>query len=287
MTADGYPLRRGEIARSAAWFVITLASTVLFSMSGVAYGATWSDALAFGGSLMTILLAHEMGHFWVARLHGFEVGLPTFLPFPVGFGTLGAVIELRRPPPTRVGLLEMGAAGPLAGAVVAFSILAVSIGWTRPPPAFEPGSELLILNEPWIIHALAWLRGLTVDRYAELHPAALAAWVGCLLTGINLLPIGQLDGGHVFNACLPRLARPASIAGVAALVLAGTVWPGWWVWAAALVLLRGWTPAPVPEGALSRRARAVGVATALLFCVTFIPVPMEPETVRGAIQGAP
>jgi membrane-associated protease RseP (regulator of RpoE activity) len=273
---------RRELVRSSVFFVLTLVSVTLFSMEGVVYGSPLRDSL-FAGCLMGILLAHEMGHYVVAKLHGFALSMPLFVPFPLGFGTMGAVIRLRSRPETRQALLEMGVAGPIAGAVVAFAVLAVSLPWTGPDVTPAVGSPLLIFNDPLIVRLLGHVvMDAPPGRYAVLHPAALAGWVGCMLTGINLLPLGQLDGGHVLNAVIPQWARQVSLVGAVVLILAGFAWAGWAVWGVLLLLLGAGRPLPVDDDPpLPLRSRLLAVAALVLFALTFMPVPMEAEVFGG------
>lgn len=318
------PSFRRETGRSALFFLLTLLSVILFSTEGLVWGRPAKDSLAFAAALLGILLAHEMGHYVVARLHGYALSLPLFIPFPSGFGTLGAIIRLRSLPPSREALLEMGVAGPIAGAVVAFTILAATLDWrgsaeapdpaalqwllTSPPLSWlfallglldtvlaklvgpfvgapPPGVQILVFNDPLIVRLLGWLNaGGAPGRYEVLHPATLAAWVGCMLTGINLLPIGQLDGGHVLNAVVPRLA-PRLSRGLAVVVFAaGWLWAGWFVWGILLLFLGAWRPLPVPlEPRLPLRARALAVAALVLWVLTFLPVPIEVEPQPAAV----
>lgn len=289
-----------EVRRSALFFVLTLASVTLFSIEGLVYGFPASHALAFSLPLLAILGAHEMGHYLVARRHGFHLSLPLFVPFPSGFGTMGAIIRLRSPPRSRQALLEMGVAGPLAGAVVAFLVLALTLGLDAAAPELHPWAPLVwldawlaktlgpaegppqiaVFNDPMIVRVIgAALPGGAPGRYDVLHPAALAGWVGCLLTGINLLPIGQLDGGHVFNAVFPRASRRISLVLAAVLLAAGWFWPGWFVWGAFLLFFGAARPLPVAEQpALPTRARLLALAALILFLLTFMPVPIEIES---------
>lgn len=319
------PPDRRERRTAIALFFATLLSVYLV------YGYTWAggDPLSdpetagqsaqFAVALMGILLAHEMGHYLVALRHGFRLSLPYFLPFPAAFGTFGAIIRLRSLPPSRTALLEMGAAGPLAGFVVA--VLAIAIGlpgivehgapellWVPPPdPAtLPPPSEfdralewlfsvpplswlapapaentipLLILANPLAMDLVGLaLEGARPGRYAELSPIATAGWVGCLLTGINLLPIGQLDGGHILNALAPRHAARVARIGVYVALAASLLWSGWFVWAMLLLVLRAWVSLPVPERpGLTPRARLVAALAGVAFLLSFMPRPLEME----------
>jgi len=297
-------------------FVATLASVYLV------YGFQWTagnpltdpeiaaQAGRFAVGLMAILLAHEMGHYLVARHHGFRLSLPYFIPLPMAFGTFGAVIRLKSLPRSRTALLEMGAAGPLAGLFVALLVMAIgmpgtvehalpvvvqdwppepgwldrlilSLGWAQYlPPADTHTLSMAILANPPLMDLLGTLLlGAPPGRYAELDPLAMAGWVGCLLTAINLIPIGQLDGGHVFNALFPSRARLVGRIGLAAAFLGVLVWPGWLVWGALLLTMRASVSLPVPsDPPPSRRARWTAVAALAALLVTFMPRPIEVET---------
>lgn len=232
-------------------------------------------ALGFTIALMTILLTHELGHVAVARLHGFVLGWPWFLPFPWLVGTLGAVIRLRETPRTRTGLLEMGAAGPLAGlaAVVAVGIVWV---WGGPVPATD--QDGIVLHAPLLLQAMHLAgTGALVLGLTPADPLGFAAWLGCLVTAMNLIPLGQLDGGHVLSALWPARARLVGRIAMVTLLVAGLVWPGWAVWAAMLAVLGARHAVPVRQRDTppSHRARWVAGATAVAFLLTFTPVPVR------------
>ena len=224
-------------------------------------------ALLFTVLLMGILLAHEMGHYAVARLHGFRLTMPWFLPAPFLVGTFGAVIRLEESPRTRTGLLEMGAAGPLAGLVAV--ALALALGALFGGEVEARPAEV-VLARPLLLYLFG------TGPVSPVDPVAFAAWIGCLLTAMNLLPFGQLDGGHIASALAPEHAEKLSW-GVTALLLAGgLLWPGWPVWAVVLHLL-GTRHAVAPrraEARLSPRARWAAGAAVLAFLLTFTPAPI-------------
>jgi membrane-associated protease RseP (regulator of RpoE activity) len=284
---------RRETVKAVALFGLTVLSvfaTYGFFWQGVnpfTHGASAAESGKFAFALMSILLAHEMGHYIVAKRHGFRLSLPYFLPFPTVFGTAGAIIRLRSRPPNRTALLEMGAAGPLAGAAVALIALVLGLPHTTQEVALEPGTYL-IFNDPLGVKMLGWLvLGEAPSRYASFHPFALAGWVGCLVTAINLIPIGQLDGGHIVGAAFPRSARRLSIALVGLAVVGGFFWPGWWLWAALIWFLGGRENLPVPHSPpLTRRARWLAGATFVVFCLTFMPVPVEEESIEERTEGS-
>ena len=291
---------RREARISAFLFALTaltvvLAYTVFFADGPVAsFGDIVSlprlrQGLLFGVSLMAILGAHEMAHYFAARAHGFSLSLPYFIPFPNLFGTMGAVIRLRSLPRSRQALLEMGAAGPLAGALVSFVVLAITLRWSG-VGEIPPGATVYVFNDSLAVKLIGLLTtGAPPGRLAVLHPAAMAAWAGCLLTGVNLMPIGQLDGGHVLNAVAPCVARVVSRVGPLVLLAGGWWWSGWSVWGFLLLLLPAGRPLPVPEAPEPPlRSRLIALTIAALFALTFIPIPAEVETTPGpVIEGAP
>lgn len=282
-----------ELRNAVALFLLTLVTVYL------TYGWLWSegsplrdgqtiwDSAVFAVALMSILAAHELAHYWVARRHGFSLSLPYFIPFPMAFGTLGAVIRLRSLPKSRTALLEMGAAGPIAGAILAFLFIAIGLPGTIPceaPNIVKEGEELLIFGNPAIMDQIgALVLGHAPGRYDELTPMALAGWVGCFLTALNLLPIGQLDGGHILTGISPKWAPLLSKIGLALLFVAGILfWSGWAVWGALLLLMGAWENLEVPESPpLSRRAFGVALSAVVLMVLCMMARPLEPETVAS------
>jgi membrane-associated protease RseP (regulator of RpoE activity) len=239
--------------------------------------------IPFSATLLMILMAHEMGHYVLCRYYGVRATLPFFIPAPTLIGTLGAVIRIKAPIRSRAALFDIGVAGPIAGFVVAVVTLAMAMTISKP---LVPGAALsdIRLGYPGIFylvqHALRTLsRGneiasLPLSR-VYLHPTAIAAWVGMFATALNLLPSGQLDGGHIVYALAPRAHRMVSWLTVLALVLLGRMYPNWWVWAGLLfvmnVLTRRQRQAPsYPDVPASRWPIAVlaGIMLALTFTVS-------------------
>ena len=186
----------------AALFLVTCVTTTFWGAlyAGVTEWGEWWRGLAYSGPLMGILLTHEMGHYLAARRHGIRVSLPYFIPFPIGLGTLGAVISMKGPITSRNALVDVGAAGPLAGFVVA--IVVIVIGLMGSPVKEIPlgtattseGNSILYMGLKFLVkgEVLPWGR-----RDVFMSPTAFAGWIGFLVTMINLIPLGQLDGGHV------------------------------------------------------------------------------------------
>ncbi len=190
-------------------FVATCITTFL-SGSGIAGEFDALKGMYFSGTIMTILLCHEMGHYFVAKYHGIAASLPFFIPLPpvISLGTLGAVIQMDQPIEDRNKLLDVGAAGPLAGLLVAIPLLVYGLGLSplehsaAQAGTMVEGNSILYLGLKFLVHGLILPGENGLD--VQLHPIAFAAWVGLLITMINLLPIGQLDGGHIACAALGR-----------------------------------------------------------------------------------
>lgn len=270
---------------------------------------TWGfDGPYFAATLMGILLCHELGHYIVGRRRGVDVSLPYFIPVPPQFtlGTLGAVIRMRKPISDRNALFDVGASGPVAGLVLAIPLLVTGlylsdIAPTKPDDMIEGNSILYALLKYAVFGR--WLPSDGVD--VQLHPMAFAGWVGLLITMINLMPIGQLDGGHVARAALGQshekwsgrlhvalpvvgvavagvmfvLARGAGRDVVGALTYAQSGALPWLVWTGLLAWMRrqaGEYHPPVGETPLDPRRRRYAVAMLIIFLLIATPVPFRP-----------
>ncbi len=256
---------------------------------------TLREGLGFALGLMAILLAHEYGHYLVARRYGIDASPPYFIPAPpvVNFiGTFGAFIKLRSPVVDRQQLVDVGAAGPWAGFVVAVVVLVA--GLMRSEVVAQVGASeqfitlahyrLYLGHSPIMYVARLLVLG---DGTVMLHPLAFAGWIGLLVTMLNLIPLGRLDGGHILYALIGR--RQATVSGFVWLALVGlgflaaargSFWAGlvWWVWAAVILMLgRGQVMHPQVldrHRPLPSNRRPLGWATLLLFIGTFTPVPV-------------
>lgn len=268
-----------------ALFVLTFATTSLAGAkhAGVDLLEDWTAIIAgfpFAVTLLTILLCHEMGHYFLARLHRVDATLPYFIPAPPGFliGTFGAFISMHSPPPNRRALFDVGAAGPWAGVLVAIPAIVVGLQLSE-VRALDPTEGFhLMLAEPPLFSLISYLTLGPIEPGSDvlLHPVALAGWIGLLVTFINLIPVGQLDGGHVAYAFFGRRHRLVARAFfVVLVVLAVSGWPGWFLWLVLLLVigldhpptLDNWTP-------LDRGRRRAAWATALLFASTFMAQPI-------------
>jgi membrane-associated protease RseP (regulator of RpoE activity) len=235
------------------------------------------DGLAFSITLMTILLAHELGHYFACRYYGIDASLPYFMPFPSPIGTLGAFIRIRTPIYTKQALFDVGIAGPLAGFFVLVPALIIGIASSKVIPGIAERGDL-VFGVPAIERFFEWIF-FPHARSSDilLHPVARAAWVGTLATALNLLPIGQLDGGHILYAFVGRWhARLSKLFVLALVVLALTthVWT-WLVWAALLLIFALRHPAIFDATKLDRNRVLLGLAALAIFLVTFTIAPLR------------
>ena len=234
------------------------------------------DGLAFSLTLMTILLAHELGHYFACRYYGIDASLPYFLPFPSPIGTLGAFIRIRSPIYTRQALFDVGIAGPLAGFIVLVPALVIGIANSKVVPGIAVEGDLTF-GVPAIQRFFEWmlLSGVRSDDIS-LHPIARAAWVGILATALNLLPIGQLDGGHILYAFIGRRHKLLSRIFVLALVPLGIFYSrSWLVWAGILFFFGLRHPVIYDLTRLDKRRVALGLAAVAIFLLTFTLAPLR------------
>lgn len=233
--------------------------------------------LPFSVAILSILLAHEMGHYLTCRYYGISATLPYFIPFPSLIGTLGAFIRIRSPFLDRASLLEVGVAGPIAGFVVAIPVLAVALTQSR-YGSIEPEAGLIVFGEPIAYRIISSLVGVTPPDGQDLflHPVGLAAWFGFFLTALNLLPVGQLDGGHIAYALFGRFHKRISQILIFLLFPMGVfLWPGWFVWIFALALLGTRHPPTLDDALpLGKRQILLGWIAIGMLVVCFTPVPI-------------
>jgi Zn-dependent protease len=235
--------------------------------------------LPFSLTLMFILFAHEMGHYLYARHYRVYATPPFFVPFPSLIGTLGAFIRIKSPIPSRAALFDIGIAGPIAGFIPACVALLVGLSLSHPvtgPPAsgFQLGFPLAFHLAARLLHSGVPLSCLS------LHPVAAAAWVGLFATALNLLPGGQLDGGHIVFSIVPGFHRWISLFTVFALVPFGKYfWTGWFLWAVLLAMTARHPPVPrYPE--VAGRRRGIAVFAILMLVLSFTPAPFTQSSGR-------
>jgi len=234
------------------------------------------DGLAFSLTLLTILLSHELGHYFACRYYGIDASLPYFLPAPTPIGTLGAFIRIRSPIYTRRALFDVGIAGPLAGFVVLVPLLAIGVASSKVIPGIAERGDL-IFGTPAILRAMEWavFPGVRSSDIL-LHPVARGAWVGILATALNLIPIGQLDGGHILYSFAGRWHKLLSRLFVVALVPLGIFYSHTWlVWAALLFFFALRHPTIFDDTPLDRNRVLLGLAALLVFLLTFTLVPIR------------
>lgn len=244
------------------------------------------SGLAFSVALLGILLAHEMGHYLAARREGVAVSYPFFIPMPIFLlGTMGAFISIKEPVPNRRALLAIALAGPLAGLIVAIPMLLIGL-WLSPvrnidevrallPDVgfFTEGNSLLYAGMKFVAFG-RWLPSGGDDVY--MHPVAFAGWAGLLVTGLNLLPAGQLDGGHIFFALFgPKAAQIMSMLVAVVLLGLGFLWNGWFLWAVLIAVLgQNHSPLLNEITPLKGHWRTLAILGLIVFALVFTPVPL-------------
>jgi membrane-associated protease RseP (regulator of RpoE activity) len=250
----------------------------------------WTDptllrlGLSFSLPTLFILLCHELGHYLACRRYRLPATLPYFLPLPLAIGTLGAFIRIRASIRSKRQLFDVGVAGPFAGFVALVPIVVLGILWSHPvplqalPPAPDaptlivPGRSLLLVGLMYLVHGPAG-----AGEVYQLHPFVFAGWVGLLATSLNLIPLGQLDGGHILYAATGRLQRRLALPlWLGLLAVAVLFWPGWGVWCV-VTLVMGLHHPPVrdEEERLDPVRRTLAWVALAIFVLAFMPVPIQ------------
>ncbi|HXL23093.1 MAG TPA: site-2 protease family protein [Candidatus Dormibacteraeota bacterium] len=235
--------------------------------------------IPFALTLLTILMAHELGHFFACRHHRIRASYPFFIPFPSLIGTFGAFILIRSPIRTRRALFDVGASGPLVGFVFAIPALIYGVAHAKFVPGIaDPEHAEVIFGAPLALHAIAGLLrpGAAVGKLL-LDPVGRAAWVGLFATALNLLPAGQLDGGHILRSVSPRLHRLVSMGLPVLLIALGFLlhWTGWYIWGGILFGLRFLPVAPIYDPTTLDPARRLAATLALaVFLLSFMAAPI-------------
>ncbi len=257
----------------------------------------------FAVSLLAILLAHEFGHYFAARYHKSPASLPFFIPFPFSpFGTFGAIISMKAPIKNRKILTDIGVAGPFAGFIVALPVLYIGISLSElsvvPQEAVLEGNSIVYLLMKYLVHGELLPRPVTYGEMNPLvwwarffftgqplpiggpdilmHPVAWAGWAGILVTGLNLLPVGQLDGGHAASVLFGKKALFFVPVVIALLVPLAFFWIGWWLWIG-LILLMGRQKAPLLDEItpVNPMRKALAIGALVLFVLVFTPIPLQ------------
>ena len=242
-----------------------------------------ADGVAFSVSLLAILFSHEMGHYLACRYYKVDATLPYFIPAPPVFlaGTFGAFIKIRSAIPSRRALFDIGLAGPLAGFVVAVPLSIVGV-LTVGPPVAPPQDYALYFNDPLLFRLIAKVAGTPLDRNSAINPYYMAAWIGLLVTSLNLMPVGQLDGGHgtfaLFGGRAHRMIGRIAFVTMAVLALLG-FWlhgsPSGFLYAVLLaVVMRLPHPQPALMEPLGTKRIAIAIVTLIVFILCFWPFPI-------------
>ncbi len=293
--------RRQRLWPPLALFLLTLASTLIvgtdfarsyaqnvapFSGSdgiGSLLEAAWHHpsmillGVPFSFTLLLILLSHELGHFFAGRYYGIDVSYPYFIPAPNLFGTFGAVISIRSPIPTRKALFDVGIAGPMVGFLFALPAMAWAVATAKIVPEAQANATIQFGNPPLILLLDRLFHPGVDSNWILLGPVGWAAWVGLLATAMNLLPMWQLDGGHIVYSLTSRHHQRISLAVGLGLVALGVYsWPMWAVWGIILLalslrfghppLLNSWEP-------LGSGRRVLAVAALLILILSFTVCP--------------
>ena len=237
--------------------------------------ALWKG-LVFSGPLLLILLVHELGHYLACRVWGVDSSLPYFLPSPTLLGTFGAFIRLRSPIYSRKSLFDIGAAGPLAGFAMLLPLLFVGVSMSRIVPGIGLRSPIVLGNPIILRFAERLWFGDVSPVNISLHPLAVAAWAGLLATAINLLPVGQLDGGHIVYAALGiGWHRRLSIVSIGVLAILGFFYWPWWIWAVILFFFGRRHPLVYDRTPLPPARMALAALSLLLLLLSSSVVPVS------------
>jgi membrane-associated protease RseP (regulator of RpoE activity) len=268
------------LAGSVLWSWI-FGDANLLSANNLANGA-----LYFALPLMLILGVHELAHYYSAKRHGIAASLPFFIPIPplfiVPIGTMGAFISIRDPIPNKKALLDIGASGPIAGLIIAIPVTIVGMMMATPAmPMPEPGTlqdAIMFTGDSLLFFSLGLFFPVVQD--SMMHPMAFAGWVGLFVTALNLLPAGQLDGGHIARALLGDKARWASYGALGLMIGLGlfTAYSGWLLFALLIMILGMRHPPPLNDiTGLDHRRKAFGLLTVAVLVICFVPIPFSVE----------
>lgn len=264
-------------------FTTTLAGAILAGVNPIREPTLLYQGLPFSLSLMAILGTHELGHFLVARHRGVEVSWPYFIPAPPPpltlWGTFGAFIKIKSALPDRRTLLDIGIAGPLAGLALTIPAIVIGLHLSEVREAL-PSSEIpsISLGTSLLFSLLThWVLGISSDsHHIILHPIAFAGWTGMFVTAINLLPVGQLDGGHIVYALFKKRHFLITRATFVSFFPLGILWHGWFLWALLIFFFRLMHhPPPLDQFTpLDGRRKILGASGIVAFILCFTPIPL-------------
>jgi membrane-associated protease RseP (regulator of RpoE activity) len=231
----------------------------------------------FSVALLLILLFHEFSHYLASKKHRIEASLPYFIPAPTLFGTFGAVIKMKSPITTKNALIDIGASGPIAGFIVSVIAAIIGLSFSRIMPVHDT-ANMISLGDSLLFKGLARaiLGAVPDNQDVYLHPVALAGWIGFFVTSLNLIPVGQLDGGHILYALVGDKHAVISKMLVGLMFIMGfLLWDGWIIWGVLLIIL-GFRHPPIvySEMPLDPKRKIIGWISLAIFVLTFTPVPI-------------
>ncbi len=240
------------------------------------------NSLSYSISIISILLAHEMGHYLMCRKYHIDATLPYFIPVPLEpFGTMGAFIRMKSPIPSRKALFDVGAAGPIAGLIVTIPVLIIGLKLSNFVPKVETQGIHVYLGESYLFSKLAEIILGPEPRGFDtlLHPMAYAGWAGLFVTALNLLPIGQLDGGHVLYALFGKKSNIVYKFALGAFMVICALWYQGWILLILLLIWFGFRhPTPLDDfHEIDGKRRLIGYLIFLIFLISFVPVPFHIE----------
>ena len=273
-------LSRGNPLVNIALFIVTFISTTFVgATTNETIAGLFLSGLSYSITLMLILLVHEFGHFFAARRFGVVSTLPYFIPFPSLIGTMGAVIKTKSPIPHRRALFYIGVMGPLPGFII--SLAAISIGVylsdIKPLPA-QANGDMFVLGDSLLISLIIKITHGTIPSGYDifLSPYAKAGWFGFLITSLNLMPIGQLDGSHILYALVGRKQLLFGWVSLIGLIVLSFIWTGWIIWIIMTLAFLMVAHPEIPEGdSLSLPEQIIGWACMLILVLTFVPMPID------------
>jgi membrane-associated protease RseP (regulator of RpoE activity) len=264
---------------AATFLTTTFAGAIQQGLNPVKQPLGLIHGLPFSLTLMGILMVHEMSHYMASRVHKVPSTLPFFIPAPSIIGTFGAVIRMKGAIWDRRALLDIGASGPIGGFLLALPALVVGLTMSKIVPGGNSAGGGLILGDSLLMTFLERiiLGDLPIDTDIILHPIAFAGWIGMFVTSLNLLPVGQLDGGHIAKALYPdHFDTIARVVHFGLLVMGFFFWEGWLIWALLLVFMGvRHPPVLLPHISLDEKRRKIGYFALLIFILTFVPAPFR------------
>lgn len=288
-----YVIKKPKIKKKPVWINLALLIATIFTTT-LAGSLQWvgiynkdliemvspyylgKGFIFFSAPLLLILGVHEMGHYYASKKHNIDTSLPYFIPLPPPFilGTFGALISTREPIPNRKSLLDIGVAGPICGFLIAIPICFLGFLLMQQNPVIAPSGGGYMMP-PLIIQAIESF--FTIPSNAIVHPTLFAGWVGIFLTAVNLLPVGQLDGGHVARAFLKEKHKYAGWAVIFLLIGLSFIYSGWLMFAFIILFLIGTQHQPPLNeiDPLDTRRKLIGILIVIVFIVSFAPIPFS------------